>query len=100
MSNIQQTNQINVNEISQNINSEHYLNLMIGSQIANIVSKFNAKDGFNYKNILASAKILRKKITKIKKRDLMSLFLLISLLNSYIHKETTINHTILDASNN
>ena len=48
MSNIQQTNQINVNEPNHNINSEYYLNLMIGSQIANQISKFNAKDGKIY----------------------------------------------------
>jgi hypothetical protein len=51
MSNIQQTNQINVNEVTPNTNSEYYLNMMIGSQIANQISKFNAKDGFNYINI-------------------------------------------------
>ncbi len=51
MSNIQQTNQINVNEVTPNTNSEYYLNMMIGSQIASQIAKFNAKDGFNYINI-------------------------------------------------
>lgn len=56
MSNVQQTNQINVNE--NNTNSEYYLNLMIGTQIGNIISRFNAKDGFNYKNITTLALLL------------------------------------------
>ncbi len=51
LSNIQQTNQINVGEIIPNTNSEYYLNLMINSQIADQIKKFNAKGGFNYINI-------------------------------------------------
>lgn len=54
MSAIQSNNQINVNEINQvnqSINSDYYLNLMIGAQLANQINKFEAKGGLNYKNI-------------------------------------------------
>lgn len=54
-----QVNQVNQNNlINVDTNSDYYLNMMISSQIANQISKFSAKDGFNYKNILVFGMLL------------------------------------------
>ncbi len=51
MSQPAQLNQVNINEITANANTDHYMNMMINSHIASQISKFNAANGFNYKNI-------------------------------------------------